>query len=155
MRPTNLEVNLPQLRKNLLAIRAHVSPAKVMPMIKANAYGHGVDGVAPCLEPDVDAFGVALVEEAIHLRSLGITKPILVAGGTLPEQIPLFLEHDLILTASSPELLSSSTKDTLGRLPRNSRIARATSGWNGAEVVKPTAMRPTSPRAVRRARLAA
>jgi len=108
MRPTNLEVNLPQLRKNLLAIRAHVSPAKVMPMIKANAYGHGVDGVAPYLEPDVDAFGVALVEEAIHLRSLGITKPILVAGGTLPEQIPLFLEHDLILTASSPELLSSA-----------------------------------------------
>ena len=83
MRPTNLEVNLPQLRKNLMAIRAHVSPAKVMPMIKANAYGHGVDGVAPYLEPDVDAFGVALVEEAIHLRSLGITKPILVAGGTL------------------------------------------------------------------------
>ena len=56
-------------------------------MIKSNAYGHGVDGVAPFLEPDVDAFGVALVEEAIHLRELGITKPILVAGGTLPDQI--------------------------------------------------------------------
>jgi alanine racemase len=108
MRPTYLEVNLPQLRKNLQAIRAHVSPAKVMPMIKANAYGHGVDGVAPFLEPDVDAFGVALVEEAIHLRELGITKPILVAGGTLPEQIPLFLEHDLILSVSSLELLASA-----------------------------------------------
>ena len=106
MRPTYLEVNLPQLRKNLQAIRAYVRPAKVMPMIKANAYGHGVDGVAPFLEPDVDAFGVALVEEALHLRSLGITKPILVAGGTLSDQIPLFLEHDLILTASSPELLA-------------------------------------------------
>ena len=34
-------------------------------------------------------------------------------------------------------------------------MARATSGWNGAEVVKPTAMRPTSPRAVRRARILA
>jgi alanine racemase len=108
MRPTYLEVNLPQLRKNLQAIRAHVSPAKVMPMIKANAYGHGVDGVAPFLEPEVDAFGVALVEEGIHLRELGITKPILVAGGTLPEQVPLFLEHDLILTASSPELLAAA-----------------------------------------------
>jgi alanine racemase len=106
MRPTYLQVNLPQLRKNLLAIRAHVSPAKVMPMIKANAYGHGVDGVAPFLAPDVDAFGVALVEEAIHLRELAISRPILVAGGTLPEQIPLFLEYDLILTASSPELLA-------------------------------------------------
>jgi len=105
MRPTYLEVNLPQLRKNLQAIRAHVRLARVMPMVKANAYGHGVDGVATFLEPDVDAFGVALVEEAVHLRSLGITKPILVAGGTLPEQLPLFLEYDLILTASSPELL--------------------------------------------------
>ncbi len=108
MRPTYLEVNLPQLRKNLLAIRAHVSPAKVMPMVKANAYGHGVDGVAPYLEPDVDAFGVALVEEAIQLREQGITKPILVAGGTLPGQIPLFLEHDLTLTASSPALLAEA-----------------------------------------------
>jgi alanine racemase len=108
MRPTYLEVNLPQLRENLLAIRAHVTPARVMPMVKANAYGHGVDGLAPFIEPDVDAFGVALVEEAVHLRELGITKPILVAGGTLPEQIPLFLEHDLILSASSPELLAEA-----------------------------------------------
>jgi alanine racemase len=95
MRPTYLEVNLPQLRKNLEAIRAHVAPAKVMPMIKANAYGHGMDGIAPYIEPYVDSFGVALVEEGIHLRELGITKPILVAGGTLPEQIPSFLEYDL------------------------------------------------------------
>jgi alanine racemase len=108
MRPTYLEVNLPQLRKNLQAIRAHVAPAKVMPMVKANAYGHGVDGLAPFIEPDVDYFGVALVEEGIHLRQLGITKPILVAGGTLTEQIPLFLEYDLILTASSPELLAAA-----------------------------------------------
>ncbi len=108
MRPTYLEVNLPQLRKNLEAIRAHVAPAKVMPMIKANAYGHGVDGVAPFIEPYVDYFGVALLEEGIHLRELGINKPILVVGGTLPEQIPLFLEHDLILTASSPEVLASA-----------------------------------------------
>ncbi|HSJ86938.1 MAG TPA: alanine racemase [Anaerolineales bacterium] len=108
MRPTYLEVNLSQLRNNLEAIRSHVAPAKVMPMVKANAYGHGVDGIAPFMEPYVDYFGVALVEEAIHLRQLGITKPILVAGGTLPAQIPLFLEHDLILSASSPELLAAA-----------------------------------------------
>ena len=83
MRPTYLEVNLSQLRNNLEAIRSHVAPAKVMPMVKANAYGHGVDGIAPFMEPYVDYFGVALVEEAIHLRQLGITKPILVAGGIL------------------------------------------------------------------------
>ncbi|MCI0549465.1 MAG: alanine racemase [Anaerolineae bacterium] len=107
MRPTSLEVNLPQLRKNIEAIRAHVTPAKVMAMVKANAYGHGVDGVAPFIEPIVDYFGVAILEEGIYLRELGITKPILVAGGTLPEQIPEFIVHDLILTVSSPDLLAS------------------------------------------------
>ena len=108
MRPTYLEVNLPQLRKNVEAIRAHVQLAKVMPMIKANAYGHGVDGVAPFLEPYVDYFGVAVLEEGIHLRELGITKPILIAGGILPEQVPLFAEHDLTLTGSSIELLDAA-----------------------------------------------
>lgn len=108
MRPTFVEINLPQIKKNIEAIRAHVAPAKVMPMVKANAYGHGVDGVAPYLEPYVDYFGVALVEEAIHLRNLGIRKPILVAGGTLIEQIPAFIEYDLILTASSPDVLASA-----------------------------------------------
>ena len=105
MRPTLLEVNLSQLKKNLEAIRAQVAPAKVMPMIKANAYGHGVDGVAPFIEPYVDYLGVAIVEEGIHLRDLGIRKPILVAGGTMPDQIPLFAEYDLTLTGSSIELL--------------------------------------------------
>ncbi|HXQ35990.1 MAG TPA: alanine racemase, partial [Anaerolineales bacterium] len=108
MRPTYLEVNLPQLRKNMEAIRRHVAPAKIMAMVKANAYGHGMDGVAPYIEPDVDSFGVAILEEGIQLRDLGITKPILVAGGTLAEQIPAFIENDLILTASSPELLASA-----------------------------------------------
>jgi alanine racemase len=106
MRPTYLEVNLTQLQKNLEAIRAQVAPAKVMPMVKANAYGHGVDGVAPFIEPYVDYMGVALVEEGIHLRQLGLRKPILVAGATLAEQVTLFAEYDLTLTGSSIELLN-------------------------------------------------
>jgi alanine racemase len=105
MRPTYLEVNLHQLKNNLQAIRRQVAPAWVMPMVKANAYGHGVDGVVPFLEPYVDYLGVALVEEAIHLRDLGIRKPILVAGATLAAQVPLFAEYDLTLTGSSMDLL--------------------------------------------------
>ena len=108
MRPTYLEINLPHVQKNIEAIRAHVAPGKVMAMVKANAYGHGIDGVAPYIEPYVDYFGVAILEEGIHLRKLGITKPILVAGGMLPEQTPVFIEHDLILTVSSPGLLVSA-----------------------------------------------
>ena len=47
MRPTYLQVDLGQLKRNLLNIRKHVAPAKVMVLLKANAYGHGVEGVAP------------------------------------------------------------------------------------------------------------
>ena len=108
MRPTYLEVNLSQLSANLEAIRVQVAPARVMPMVKANAYGHGADGVVPFIEPYVDYIGVALVEEAIHLRELGIRKPILVAGATLVEQIPLFAEYDLTLTGSSIPLLDAA-----------------------------------------------
>ncbi|MBX3035292.1 MAG: alanine racemase [Anaerolineales bacterium] len=114
MRPTFLEVNLNQLKTNLQNIRAHTK-TKIITMVKANAYGHGVDGVAPFIEPHTDYFGVALVEEGIHLRNLGIKKPILVAGGTLIEQLPLFFEHDLILTASSPDLLTATDHLALSR----------------------------------------
>ena len=84
-----------------------------MAVLKANAYGHGVDGVAPFLAPCADYIGLALVEEGIHLRKLGIHTPILIMGGSLPEQVPLFIKNDLILAASTPELLE--TADYLAR----------------------------------------
>lgn len=105
LRPTWLEVRLDVLRANLQAIREKVRPARVMAVVKANAYGHGVDGVAPFIEPFADYFGVALLEEAIHLRSLGIRKPILVMGGSLPEQIPFFLHYELTLTVGNRQVL--------------------------------------------------
>lgn len=107
-RPVYLEVNLSQLARNIKAIRAHVGPAMVMPMVKANAYGHGVDGVAPFIEPYVDYFGVSSPREGVRLREVGITRPILVGGGTQFEQVPLIAEHDLTLTGASLELLDAA-----------------------------------------------
>lgn len=108
LRPTHAVIDLPRLRRNVEAIREKVKPAKVLVMLKANAYGHGVDGVAPYIEPYVDAIGVAVLDEGIHLREVGIKKPILVAGGTLTEHIPYYLENDLTLTASSYEVLQAA-----------------------------------------------
>ena len=93
MRPTFVEVRLSRLCGNLTAIKQHVGRAQVMAILKANAYGHGLEPVARTLAPLADAFGVALVEEGIALRRLGIANPILVFGGTWTRQIPLFLEH--------------------------------------------------------------
>ena len=108
MRPTYLEVNLTQLKQNLENIRAKVAPAKVLVVLKANAYGHGVDGVAPFIAPFADYIGVAIVEEGIHLRKMGIATPILVMGGTLLEQLPDFFKYDLTLAASSLDLLTAA-----------------------------------------------
>jgi alanine racemase len=107
-RPTYLEVNLPRLRQNLLAIRKHVAPAKVMVLMKANAYGHGVEGVAPFIASLVDYIGVAIVEEGAELRRLGIKAPIIVLGGTLPQELEQFIRFDLTLSASSMELLRAA-----------------------------------------------
>jgi alanine racemase len=101
LRPTYAVVSLPRLRANLAAVKRHAAPARVMAILKANAYGHGVEAVARALAPEADAFGVALVEEGIALRRLGIENAILVLGGTWAAQIPLFLEHRLTLTVPS------------------------------------------------------
>ena len=105
-RPTHVEINLGQLTANYQAIQAHVGRALVMPILKANAYGHGLLAIAQHLESiGVPYFGVAYLEEGLLLRQAGIRTPILVMGGILDNQIPLFLQNDLTLTASSVEKL--------------------------------------------------
>jgi alanine racemase len=101
LRPTYAVVSLSRLRDNLAAVKAHVAPARVMVILKANAYGHGLEAVARCLASQADAFGVALVEEGIALRRLGIEIPVLVMGGIWTRQIPLFLDHGLTFTVPS------------------------------------------------------
>jgi alanine racemase len=101
LRPTYATVSLARLQANLAAIRARVGSAQVMAVLKANAYGHGLEAVARCLAPQADALAVALVEEGIALRRRGIDKPVLVMGGTWARQIPLFVEHDLAITVPS------------------------------------------------------
>jgi len=109
-RPTYLEIDLPRLHANIAAIRQYVFPAKVCVMLKANAYGHGVERVAPYIEPYVDMIGVALLEEGIQLRTLGIQKPILVAGGAFEEQLALFAGNELRVTISSYDILRAAEK---------------------------------------------
>ena len=106
LRPTRLEVNLTHLAGNLHLIHQKVAPARVMPVVKANAYGHGLVEVARhMLANGADCLGVAILEEGILLREGGLTGPILVLGGFLPEQIPLYLTNDLQITASSLDKL--------------------------------------------------
>lgn len=77
-----------------------------MAILKANAYGHGLVDVARHLtDVGIDYLGVAFLEEGILLREQGIDAPILVLGGIMGNQVPLFLDYNLALTASSVEKL--------------------------------------------------
>lgn len=116
MRPTILDIDLDVLLENYEKIRRRVAPAKVMAVLKANAYGHGLIACARHLEQaGADAFGVALLEEGIALRRAGIQTPILVFGGIVGGQIKHFLDYNLDLTASSISKLEAIEAEAKAR----------------------------------------
>ena len=122
LRPTVVEVSLARLTDNLRAIQAAVGPAAVMPIVKANAYGHGLVPVARHLAAlGATSLGVAFLEEAVALREAGVTVPILVMGGIFGDQIPVFLRHGLTLTASSVDKLRQIDR-TAGELGVVARV---------------------------------
>jgi alanine racemase len=77
------------LRRNLDIVRARAPRSRVMAVIKANAYGHGLVAVAQALD-GADAFAVARVDEGLALRGAGITKPVILLEGVFEgEQLQL------------------------------------------------------------------
>jgi alanine racemase len=114
LRSTWVEVDLARIGRNFDLIKALAAPAKVMAVVKANAYGHGLAEVACYLASRADYIGVAVLEEGILLREKGVTTPILVLGGIWGDQIPQYIRHGLTLTASS-----------VGRLEQIASAARA------------------------------
>ena len=102
VRPTTAWVDLGVLKKNFQAVRDHIGDTKIMAIVKANAFGHGLLRISQSLEAlGADQLGVAFLEEGVALRRAGIRCPILVLGGIIGNQISYFLENDLQLTASS------------------------------------------------------
>ncbi len=100
--PAWIEIDLGQLRRNILAIKQYVGPqTKFCFPVKSNAYGHGLIAVAQAVQDLVDYFGVSCLQEGILLRQAKITKPILVLGAIHIEQIPELIQYDLEVTISS------------------------------------------------------
>jgi alanine racemase len=96
-RPTWAEIDLNHLAANFKQVKQRVGPvARVMAVVKANAYGHGSVACARRLVSEgADWFGVALPEEGIELRSAGITQPVLCLGGFWPGQAAACIQHQL------------------------------------------------------------
>ncbi len=99
------EVDLDAIALNLHNLKAHITKGtKIMAVVKADAYGHGVEHVSRILEENgVDCFAVSSLSEAIQLRRLGRTLPILILGYTPPECAADLAEHHLTQTVYSPE----------------------------------------------------
>jgi alanine racemase len=93
-RPTRADIDLGALRDNYALACRLSGNGRCMPIVKANAYGHGIVSVARALEPAAPAFGVACIEEALVLREAGISIPILLLEGFFSEEeLELACEH--------------------------------------------------------------
>lgn len=91
---TYAEVNLQAVRHNIEEARKNIkSDTKIMAIVKANAYGHGAVPVSKALISQVDAYGVAMIEEALELRDAGINKMILILGYTGEEWYEELVKH--------------------------------------------------------------
>lgn len=96
-RPTWAEIHLDNLAANFRSIRNRVSPsARVMAVVKADAYGHGsVECARRLAQEGAEWFAVAIPEEGMQLRAAGITQPILCLGGFWGDQAAACLQHRL------------------------------------------------------------
>jgi len=110
-----VNINLDAIRSNINEIRRHLKKdTKLMVIVKADAYGHGAVAVSKALENGLaDAFGVAIIEEAVELRKAGITKPILILGFTPKEQFDLVVSYDVIQTVYQYEMAQELSKEAI------------------------------------------
>lgn len=99
-------IDLRTLRQNIEAIKSTLGSAKICSVVKADAYGHGAATSARYLNPHVDWFAVATVDEGIELRLSGITKPILILGVPDERSAPAYVSHNLTATISHPSHFS-------------------------------------------------
>jgi len=79
-RPTTVTIDLGALRHNLARIRALAPSSRVMAVVKADGYGHGLERVARALA-DAEAFGVAALSDAERLRAIGLRNRIVLLSG--------------------------------------------------------------------------
>lgn len=102
MRSAYATVDLAAVTHNLARIRSLVPKAKVMAVIKANAYGHGLIRIARSLA-EADAFAVARLDEGLALREAGIRQRIAVLQGFVTrEELELHALHHLEPVVHSP-----------------------------------------------------
>ena len=108
MKPATAKISSVALKHNIQTIKQKAPNSKIIAVVKANAYGHGVVFVSSAVESMVDCFGVARLEEALKLRSNGITKPILLLEGFFSSKdLPILAVNNIQTVVHSQEQLEA------------------------------------------------
>ncbi len=102
---TYVSVDLGAVRHNIEEARKNIrEDTRIMAVVKADAYGHGAVEVSHALSDLVDAYGVAMAEEALELRQSGISKRILILGYTAEDWFPELIGHRIAQTVYTWEM---------------------------------------------------
>ena len=103
MRQATVYIDRAALQYNLNRVRQLAPTAKIVSMVKANAYGHGVKDCLAALQ-NSDAFGVACLQEALEIRELGFQQPITLIEGVFTEdEMPIVIEQNIEIVVHQPE----------------------------------------------------
>jgi alanine racemase len=94
------EIDRAALRHNANVVRNRIGSAEMLAVVKANAYGHGLIGVAETLADQAQLFGVANLQEALTLRE-SLPHPIVILGPATPGERAVIAEHGFVPTISS------------------------------------------------------
>jgi alanine racemase len=109
-----IEISRSALRHNFRICRQKAGRAWIMPMVKADGYGHGMVECARLFAGEgAAAFGVAEAREGVRLRQAGIELPVYVLVGMVPEVIPAVLQHRLTPVVVDNEILPALSRQAL------------------------------------------
>ncbi len=97
-----LEIDLNAIKYNGKIAKSQFADKKIMSVLKADAYGHGIDGVVKAYEDFSDWYAVATVEEGLRIRNLS-NKPVLIFGSVPSEKIFVAAKNNLTFTVGSVE----------------------------------------------------
>ena len=114
------EIDRSALRYNAGVVRERIGSAEMLAVVKANAYGHGLIGVAETLANDVKYFGIANIEEALALRAAGLSHPIIILGPALPTERSAIVDGKFIPTISAVE--EAEAFDRIGPVAINFKL---------------------------------
>lgn len=105
-RPTQVTIDARALMHNVAHVKRLAPGRKIIAMVKANAYGCGLSSVVPILEDQVDAFGVACLEEALAIRHLGSRRDcVLFQGIFSADELSLVAQHHFQCVLHQPQQL--------------------------------------------------